>query len=201
MHAMPRPADVWHKLRRGLPTLLAAVMWMAVAACSSEPLGPPAPTIIPELTDYRLGSGDRVKVVVFDSPELSGEYTISATGKIAMPLIGTLDADGRSPGELQSMVAQQLRGRFVANPSVSVEVIAYRPFFVLGEVYKPGSYPYVADMKVITAVAIAGGMTPRGNERRILIVRSTGPQQQRLSASMESAVLPGDVIKVEERFF
>lgn len=186
---------------RWLMAFLAVISVIALAGCSNTPLGPLAPASIPELTDYRMGSGDRIKVTVFDSPELSGEYTVSATGKVAMPLIGTVDADGRTPNEVQSAVAQKLRGRFVANPSVSVEVIAYRPFFVLGEVYKPGSYPYVTDMKVITAVAIAGGMTPRGNERRILILRNAGAEQQRLAGTMESAVLPGDVIKVEERFF
>lgn len=150
---------------------------------------------------YRLGPGDKVRVTVFGDDQLSGEFQVDATGAIAMPLIGEVDAHGRTTSELATAVAEKLSKDYLKNPKVSVEVIDYRPFYILGEVKNPGSYPYVNGMRVMNAIALAGGFTYRAREGHMKINRDVGGQVQELDADQSTAVQPGDVIEVPERFF
>lgn len=150
--------------------------------------------------DYHLGSGDRVRITVMDQPNLTGEYRVDGVGKIAFPLIGTVDARGLSPRELEEKITGRLKPDYLANPSVSVEVVNARPFYVLGEVKNPGSYPYVEGMTVLNAVAIAGGFTYRAREEDFYIAHAASPSQKQ-TANPATRVTPGDVITVRERYF
>ncbi len=150
---------------------------------------------------YRLGSGDRVRVSVFGEPSLSGDYQVDGLGKLAFPLIGQLEAGGLTASELQAQLARALSPDYVKNPSVSIEILSYRPFYIVGEVRTPGSYPYVAGMSVINGVALAGGFTYRAKKEDFYVTRKEGSKKVRLDADPETPVEPGDVITVRERFF
>ncbi|MGH6880352.1 MAG: polysaccharide biosynthesis/export family protein [Hypericibacter sp.] len=150
---------------------------------------------------YHLGPGDKVRVTVFGDDQLSGEFQVDANGAIAMPLIGEVDARGRTTTELATTVTEKLSKDYLKDPKVSVEVIDYRPFYILGEVRNPGSYPFVNGMRVMNAVALAGGFTYRAREGHMKINRDIDGQVQELEADQTTVVLPGDVIEVPERFF
>jgi len=154
------------------------------------------------LSDYQLSTGDRVRLIVFNQPELTGEYQIDATSMLSLPLIGRVPAGGLKPVELERQVAAKLNDGYLKDASVSVEVVAFRPFYIIGEVKTPGSYPYVWGMSVLNAVALAGGFTYRAKESSFYLLRTepTG-KKIRLDVAQETAVLPGDVITVRERFF
>lgn len=165
--------------------------------CSSPPPDADTASVVPE---YRLGSGDHVRVTVLDQPNLTGEYRVDGAGRIAFPLIGTVNARGMTPRELEDKITTGLKPDYLANPSVSVEVVNARPFYVLGEVKNPGSYPYVEGMTVLNAVAIAGGFTYRAKEEDFYITRSSDPKQK-LAANPATPITPGDVVTVRERYF
>lgn len=150
---------------------------------------------------YLLGAGDKVRVTVFDEPDLSGDLTVSDQGDISLPLIGSLAVAGKTLGEVQVAITQKYGEKYLVNPRVNVDVLNYRPFFILGEVKNPGSYPYVAGMTIVNAVALAGGYTPRGNKRRTTITRANSNSTTEEAANEYGAVLPGDVIRVPERLF
>ena len=155
----------------------------------------------PEETGYALDSGDKLRVVVFGQDGLSASYSVDTGGSITMPLIGAVLARGHTPAQLQAAIGAKLRQGYVREPHVAVEVEAYRPFFILGEVTLPGQYPYVANMTVETAVAIAGGYTPRAQKRRIEISRQLGGLTEKRVVSPNYPVRPGDTVQVAERWF
>jgi polysaccharide export outer membrane protein len=142
-----------------------------------------------------------LRVTVFGQEGLTNSYTIDAGGNINMPLIGAQPARGLSTQQLAGLITQRLKAGFVRDPSVSVEVELYRPFFILGEVTTPGQYPYVANLTVEGAVAIAGGFSPRANKRTAELTRSTGPQQFRSEVPLNTPIKPGDTIVLKERWF
>ena len=149
---------------------------------------------------YRLGSGDELRVTVFNQEDLSGTFVISGDGTISMPLIGQVQAGGKALAELEEAIEDELKPDYLRNPSVSIEVLNYRPFYILGEVNQPGSYPYVAGMRVANAVALAGGYTERASKSRVRIERDGFPDSQ-IRADNRTSVLPGDIVRVPERFF
>lgn len=155
----------------------------------------------PRNKPYTLDSGDRLRVVVFGQDGLSNSYLVDASGHIAMPLIGSVSARGLTTDELSSRIGERLRQGFVREPHVAVEVEAYRPFFILGEVTQPGQYPYVADMTVETAVAIAGGFSPRALRDTVTLTRTVNGRQERMTVPTSYALRPGDTINVQERWF
>jgi len=178
------------------------------------PIVPPAPRLIaapvspiafapaaPDNRPYTLDSGDRLRIVVFGQDGLSNAYVVDASGHIAMPLIGTVMARGATTDELSARISDRLRQGFIKEPHVAVEIEAYRPFFILGEVTQPGQYPYVADMTVETAVAIAGGFGPRAYRRTVTLTRMIHGQQVRLTVPVGYPIRPGDTINVQERWF
>ena len=154
-----------------------------------------------ETGGYALDSGDRLRVVVFGQDGLSASYAVDTSGNITMPLIGAVHARGHTPAQLQAAIAAKLKQGYVREPHVAVEVEAYRPFFILGEVTLPGQYPYVANMTVETAVAIAGGYTPRAFKRKIEISRQVGGLTEKRVVSPNYPVRPGDTVQVAERWF
>jgi len=150
---------------------------------------------------YKLGTGDKVRVTVFNEKDLSGDFDVNDQGIIALPLIGQVPVRGKSLSEVESTIAARYGKDYLIDPKVNVEVLNYRPFFILGEVKNPGSYPYVNGMKVLNAIALAGGYTPRGRQDRVLIKHADNPKAGEQQAADDTAVLPGDVIRVPERFF
>ena len=151
--------------------------------------------------EYRLGAGDRVKVTVFGHTDLSGRFLVGGNGVVALPLIGKVLADGLTVGEFEERVVAALKPDYLKNPRVSVEVLNYRPFYIIGEVKQPGSYAYVSGMTVVNAIALAGGYTYRARENKIYVTRATDPKNVKHPADHDTQILPGDVIEVPERYF
>jgi len=161
------------------------------------------PALTPEAAgDYRLGPGDMVRVITYGEDPLTGEFRVNDQGAIALPLAGAIIAAGRTPRELEDAVAAALKkGDMLRKASVSVEVTTYRPIYVLGEVNKPGQYPYQPGMTVVSAAAVAGGFTYRAIESYASVVRTAGGDSVEGKASRQALVRPGDVITVFERRF
>jgi polysaccharide export outer membrane protein len=160
-----------------------------------------APGGSPVASDYKLGPNDRTRIIVFGQPSLTGEFVLDGNGVLAFPLIGNINAKGMTPSELQRTIAQKLDTDWIKNPSVSVEVSTRRPFYVVGEVQKPGSYPYVTDMNVLNAIATAGGETYRANMHEFWIKRKQNDRIVRVEANQETILQPGDTVIVRERYF
>jgi polysaccharide export outer membrane protein len=150
---------------------------------------------------YTLDAGDKLRIVVFGQDTLSNTYTVDAAGVVTMPLIGGVNARGITTAQLSSAIAGRLRASFIRDPSVAVEVETYRPFFVLGEVTFPGQYPFVPNMTVEKAIAIAGGFTPRATKDRFTITRKQDGIALRVVLPLQGRVRPGDTITVGERWF
>jgi len=198
------------------------VAMFALAACESDPTpivhentngdgslslaptsgGRGGPGIGTRDPDYRLGANDRVRIIVFGQPTLTGEYTLDGNGVLAFPLIGNVNAQGQTTGQLQQAIASRLDPDFLRNPSVSAEVITRRPFYVIGEVQKPGNYPYVTDMTALQAIAMAGGYTYRARQNNLYLKRlDANGRMVRVAATPETKVKPGDTVEVKERYF
>jgi polysaccharide biosynthesis/export protein len=160
----------------------------------------PAPAMTAQ-QPYTLDSGDRLRIVVFGQDGLTNSYLVDASGHIAMPLIGSVMAKGETTDQLSARLAEKLRDGFIREPHVAVEVEAYRPFFILGEVTAPGQYPYIANMTAETAVAIAGGFAPRAVRQSVVLIRTYNGQQMRMSVPLGYQLQPGDTINVQERWF
>ena len=150
---------------------------------------------------YTLGSGDKVRVTVYDEKDLSGEFDVNDQGVVSLPLIGPVQVGGKTLSEVGETITKAYAKNYLVNPQVSVEVLNYRPFFILGEVNRPNSYPYVSGMTVIEAVSLAGGYTPRADKSGIHIKHVNRPNEAEQSAQEDTRILPGDVIRVGERFF
>lgn len=178
-----------------LPRTAPPPVIMAAPAAYAEPMPPryDAP--------YHLDAGDRLRVVVYGQEGLTNTYAIDAGGSITMPLIGAVPARGRTTAGLAVEIAAKLRKGFIREPSVAVEVEAYRPFFILGEVAAPGQYPYVPNMTVESAVAIAGGFSPRARRDRVTLTHTDASGTARFVVPPGSAVAPGDTVLVGERWF
>ena len=150
---------------------------------------------------YLLGPGDQLRVIVFGQEDLSGDFEIDGAGLVSLPLIGKIRVGGRTLAEAESAIIEELKPDYLKDPHVSLQVLNYRPFYIIGEVQAPGSYPYVNGMTVLEAVAIAGGFTYRAKESRMKIIRATDSTRQKNTVSPGSVVFPGDVIEIPERFF
>lgn len=150
---------------------------------------------------YHLGPGDRIRVIVYQEPDLSGEFEVDSSGRVSLPLINEINAQNLTIKEFQDAVAAKLRAGFLVNPRVSAEITNYRPFYITGEVTRPGEYPYVAGMNILKAVAMAGGYTYRANTSRVVLTRHETGKEQSVDPNSDMMVLPGDVIRVKERFF
>lgn len=153
-------------------------------------------------TSFRLGAGDRIRVTVFGHEDLSGEFEVDGTGRVSMPLIRSVPAKGLTLAELEQAISDRLQPDFLKDPRVSIDVLNYRPFYIIGEVKEPGSYPYVNGMTVWNAVAMAGGFSYRARKSEVEIKRGGDAAQGAWQdANPDTVVYPGDVIRVPERFF
>ncbi len=184
----------------GLLLLLGACGGPSYSTGTLPEIGSPEAAVqLPE-TPYRLGPGDRIRVVVFRHDDLSGEFQLDGTGSFSMPLINSVNANGLTAAELETEIETRLGDGYLVNPEVSVEILTYRPFYILGEVNKPGQYEYESGMTVLNAVALAGGFTYRANVDEILLQRG-GSNAEPVVVPGNTRVQPGDIITVQERFF
>ncbi len=150
---------------------------------------------------YRLDAGDKLRIVVFGQEGLTNTYAVDAGGSITMPLIGGVRAKGLSPAELAGVITARLKHGYIREPYVAVEIEAYRPFFILGEVTAPGQYPYVPNMTAESAVAIAGGFTPRAQRQDVKLTRTYPAGSVTTTVPLATTLKPGDTILVGERWF
>lgn len=181
-----------------------------LGACSSQggggPFmsGPPAANLgaKPDLSRlHHLGIGDKVKISIFGENELSGQYEIGATGILSLPLIGEIPAKGMKITELRDAIARKLRSGYLKDPKVSIEILTYRPFYVHGEVRGSGEFAFKNGVTVRDAIAIAGGYTYRANLGHVLLLREGSTQEERVDLPSNYAVMPGDNLRIPERFF
>lgn len=186
-------------------TVFPITMALFIAACAGQ--GPRTPssgaaTIIEApVSEYLLGPGDKLRVIVYGEQDLSGEFDVDGTGAVSLPLIGEVGAQGKSLRELELTVANRLKDGYLADPRVNIEVLNYRPYYIIGEVEEPGELPYTAGMTVLNAVAVAGGYTYRADTTRVFVARPNQVGEIEYPADQSLNVQPGDIIRVPERFF
>lgn len=152
-------------------------------------------------TAYTLGSSDRLRVTVFGHPDLSGEFEVDGSGSISLPLVGQIKAQGLSTPALEASIAERLSDGYVLDPRVSAEVINYRPYYILGEVGRPGEYPFTSGLTVQNAVAASGGFTYRANKRIVFIKSIDEDREIAYDLTPTTIVKPGDTIRIGERIF
>ena len=152
---------------------------------------------------FTLGPGDKIRVTVFGEVAVNGEYTVGPDGALAFPLIGAIDARGRTVAQLEAAITQKLAAGYILDPRVSIDVLTFRPFYILGEVNRPGQYPYAQGLSVAQAVATAGGYTYRARTSRVFIRRADEAVEEELSLKKgrQVWVMPGDTVRVGERYF
>lgn len=149
----------------------------------------------------KLENGDKLKVTVFNEQQLSGEFIVDGAGNIAFPLIGQVAVAGLSGNEVEQRLTEKLSGRYLVNPKVSVEILSQRPIYLLGEVGKAGEYPYRPGLNVVSAIALAGGFSPRASTSYVTIRRANGGELKDHPVDPTVLVYPGDMITVQERLF
>lgn len=151
---------------------------------------------------YQLDTGDKLRVTVFGHDNLTNSYTVDGSGRISMPLIGQIPAKDLTTASLGQSIEQRLKAGYIREPRVTVDVDTYRPFFILGEVTTAGQFQYVNGMTVQTAVAIAGGYSPRADQKRAIITRKLpGGEIITGAVDISAPVRPGDSVKIPERWF
>lgn len=179
-------------------TILASFCLLALphGALAQEPEA--AQPVVPE---YVLGSGDKVRVLTFGEEQLTGEFFVGASGKVALPLIGEIQGGGQTVRQFQTAIETALKDGYIKEPRVSVEVLNYRPFYILGEVKTPGTYPYTSGLTVLNAVATAEGFTYRADSKKVYIKRANEAAERTYPLTTTTPVAPGDTIRIGERFF
>jgi polysaccharide export outer membrane protein len=188
-------------------SLLIVGLLLVLAACAEKGAGPVLSSGdryvigLGSVSGYRLGISDKIKVTVYNEPALSGEFGVGANGSVALPLIGEVPASGRSVSEFAADAQARLADGYLRLPKVSAEVSAYRPFFILGEIDSPGSYPYAVGLTAMNAIATAKGFTPRANREVLRIRRQGETKEVNYLLTPELLVYPGDTVRVGERFF
>lgn len=204
---------------RGTTLLLAALVSMAAGIWAQDsslpgpsqpavqttsqqaaPATPPSATVITD-EHYRLGTGDKLRVTVYGEEDLSGEFLVDGSGQVQLPLVGQVKAAGLTIHQFIAEVSTALRDGYLKDPKVSVEVLNYRPFYIMGEVNKPGEYPFENGLNVLGAVALAGGYTYRADDRDVYVRRAGNTKEEVLPADATTKIHPGDIIRVAERIF
>ena len=186
------------------------IMLLAFLLVGCESVGPltgqtsanePAAVPAPDRGEYRFGIADQLRVTIFGEPELSGEFVIDGEGRVSMPLIGEVQALGQTLRSFQADVQARYANGYLREPSLSVEVLNFRPFYILGEVNRPGEYPYGNGLTVLNAIATAEGYTYRANKRVVLIKSADEAEERRVDLTPTLRIYPGDTIRVLERLF
>jgi polysaccharide export outer membrane protein len=190
-----------HRNGRGfLGFLILSLIVVLGAGCQSSSSIPSEPANYAAAGDqvYRLGPGDKVRVIVFGQEDLSGVFEVDSVGRIALPLIRGVNVEGQTIPELEQSITERLVANFFADPKVSIELVKSRPFCILGEVKNPGCFGYAYGMRAAMAIAVAGGYTYRAKENEFVVTRADGIQ---FVGTHDTLIFPGDVIEVAERFF
>jgi polysaccharide export outer membrane protein len=168
----------------------------------AEPSNPPTLVAATSSTSaYQLGPGDKLHLITFGEDTLTGDFYVSDAGDVSLPLVGNVHAAGLSVTEFQQHVQAALADGYMKDPRVSVQVETYRPFYILGEVNKPGEYPYEAGLTVLSAVATASGFTYRANTHRVYIKSNRDTKERPTTVTATTEIMPGDTIRVGERYF
>lgn len=181
---------------------IASVCWVMLAlfllpqATSAQEFPLRGSSAVASDNGYQLGSGDKIRVRVFGEDDLGGEFQVDGNGRISLPLIGELQAAGETAATLEQQIAAKLADGYLQDPKVSVEITTYRPFYVIGEVNRPGEYPYVNGMSALNAIALAGGYTEHANEGPIYVRRNGSVREEKLEADQMTRIYPGDTIRV-----
>ncbi len=177
---------------------------LALAACASGPSVDGANDVAPAgagMNSYRLGSGDEIKVTVYGEPDLSGNFTVDGDGQITMSLIGQVEVGKMTLGEASEKLQSKLKDGWLRDPKVAIELVKGRPYYILGEVNKPGEYPFSSGLTVMNAIASAGDFTYRADKGRILIKSVDSPVEREVELTPSTQVRPGDTIRIRERLF
>jgi protein involved in polysaccharide export with SLBB domain len=194
-------------MKRLLATVVTIVLTIGLSGCDG------APTLGPDVSSgagsghapggaVRLQPGDKLRITVFGEDKLSGEYEVDPGGSVSLPLAGTVQAAGLTKPELEQLLAKKFASeKYLRNPKVTVDISTFRPFYVLGEVEKPGEYPYKSGLNIVSAIAVAGGNTYRSSQSRVLIQRAGEQDFREYPMSPTILVYPGDLIRVPERYF
>jgi polysaccharide export outer membrane protein len=177
------------------------LMGLALAGCVAEP--PIMPVGAPSgLAVYKLGPGDRLRITVCGEPTLTGEYQVTDDGSVAFPLIGNVPAGKGSLAALHDVIQTKLAAGYIKDPRVSVEVLTYRPYYILGEVNRPGQFPFAVGLRLDQAIAAAGGFTYRANKKRVFLRRGDDQTEKTVDLRSQSiTMLPGDTLRIGERYF
>ncbi|HUS23775.1 MAG TPA: polysaccharide biosynthesis/export family protein [Candidatus Binatia bacterium] len=187
-----------------VPVLLAMLALGACAGAGHRPAPSPPPNpadAIPDLRAYRLGVGDRLRIDVYGEGDLSMDALVSPTGQFNYPLLGVITALNRTAQEIAQDLTTRLANGYLKDPDVRVSVVQYRPFYAIGQVQRPGAYPYVVGLTVEKALALAGGLTTLASTRKIYLLHEDKATSQRSRAALDTLVLPGDTLMVEESLF
>ena len=185
---------------------LLSALWLAACATGPAPVDQAATggefqPVEEAVEEYRLGAGDKLRVIVFGEEDLSGEFLVDGTGMVSIPLVGEIPAMNLTVREFQRSLEVALKNGYLNDPRVSAEVANFRPFYILGEVNEPGTYPYSDGLTVMNAVAVASGFTYRANQRVVYIRRDGEMTESQLSLTSSTVVKPGDTIRIAERLF
>ncbi len=191
---------------RALTFLIGMIVAFGLSSCATGPAPSAAghDSAISQIrtgTEYHLGSGDQLRIIVFGEEDLSGEFVVDGSGQVSLPLVGEVSAKGKTVREFQRAVAKKLKEGYLTDPRVSAEVLNFRPFYILGEVKSPGEYPYLSGLTVMNAVATAEGFTYRADTRKVYIKRAGEVGEHAYTLTTETPVQPGDTIRIGERFF
>jgi len=179
---------------------------VVIAACSgttAPPLAASDYATVGQDVEYTFAPGDKIRVVVFGEETLTGEYVISSGGNLTFPLIGTVKATDQTVESLQKVITGKLNDGYVNNAQVSIQVVSFRPFYILGEVNRPGEYPVSTGLTLGQAVAAAGGYTYRANVKRAFLKRATEAEERLVDVGGDRTVIikAGDTIRIVERHF
>ena len=179
--------------------LFAAPMAMAGDAAPKSDVDP---SVAPaNLDDYRLGAADKVRILVYNEPNLSGEFAVNSGGYLALPLIGDVLAVNRTTTDIRQEIERRLSDGYLRSPQVSIDVLQFRPFYILGEVNKPGDYPYSAGLTVLKAVATANGFTYRADQKHVFLKHPGDTAERKYTVTSDIPLQPGDTIRIAERYF
>ncbi len=188
-----------------LPALVAALVICSSCDTASAPApsaAPPSATQVQGVeTAYRLGPGDKLRIITYGEASLTGEFGVNDVGQVSLPLIGSIKASGLTVSQLAAAITVALQNGYIKNPSVSVEVANNLPFYILGEVVRPGEYPFINGLTITSAVATAGGYTYRANTHRVFIRGVHDASEHVLTVTGDLRISPGDTIRVPERYF
>lgn len=193
-------------MRRRAQALLWAIACLTpLALCGCAEVGDVEPgdaqALLASPVVRTLQQGDKIRLTVFGEEKLSGDYVVDTSGKVSVPLLGQLRAEGRDPGQLAQDMSALLRSAAYLDPKVTVDVLSLNPVYVLGEVQKPGDYPYHSGLTVLRVIALAGGQTYRASETTVLIQHAGEPKMRSYALRDNLPVSPGDLIKLPERYF